>query len=91
MCTYSITVDESVLQKMHPSFSREAFGRWLQRHVDELVADITSQPHTESPIAHSEEEMRLIVDERLRMMKSGQASYIGGEDGFAQVMARYGL
>ena len=91
MCTYNITVDESALRKMQPSFSREAFGRWLQRHVDELVADIVAEPHSESPIAHTEEEMKAIVEERLRLMESGQATYVDGEKGFAQIKARYGL
>jgi hypothetical protein len=79
MCTYNITVDESALRKVQPSFSREAFGRWLQRHVDELVADIVAEPRTESPIGHTEEEMKAIVEERLRLMESGKATYIDGE------------
>lgn len=91
MCTYNITVDESALRKVQPSFNRETFGRWLQRHVDELVADIVAEPHSESPIAHTEEEMKAIVEERLRLMESGQATYVDGEKGFAQIKARYGL
>lgn len=31
---------------MHPAFNRESFGRWLQRHVDDLVEDMTSEVHT---------------------------------------------
>lgn len=91
MCTYNITVDESALRKVQPSFSREAFGRWLQRHVDDLVADIVAEPRTESPNAHTEEEMKAIVEERIRLMESGQAKYVDGEKGFAQIRARYGL
>ncbi|MBR1766961.1 MAG: hypothetical protein IJ745_08020 [Bacteroidales bacterium] len=91
MCTYNITVDEAALRKMHPSFSREAFGRWLQRHVDELVEDMTTASRPESPIAYTEEEMEAIVKERLALMESGKAKYIGGEEGFAQIRARYGL
>ena len=91
MCTYNITVDEAALRRMHPEFNRESFGKWLQRHVDDLVEDMTSEVHTDSPIAHTEEEMRAIVEERLRLMESGEASYIDGEEGFAQIRARYGL
>ena len=91
MCTYNITVDESALRKVQPSFSREAFGRWLQRHVDDLVADIVAEPRTESPNAHTEEEMKSIVEERIRLMESGQAKYVDGEKGFAQIRARYSL
>ena len=91
MCTYNITVDESALRRLQPSFSREAFGRWLQRHVDNLVEDMTADQYTDSPIAHTEEEMKAIVEERINLMESGKATYIDGETGFAQIRARYGL
>ncbi len=89
MCTYNITVDESALRKVQPSFNREAFGRWLQRHVDELVADIVAEPHSESPIAHTEEEMKAIVEERLRRLDAGETMTIPGEQVFAQLRTRY--
>lgn len=91
MCTYNITVDETALRKLNPSFSRETFGRWLQRHVDDLVEDMTAEQHTDSPIAHTEEEMKVIVEERLRLMDSGKVSYVDGETGFSKIRARYGL
>lgn len=91
MCTYNITVDEAALRKLQPSFSREAFGQWLQRHVDELVEDMTAEQHADSPIARTEEEMKAIVEERLQLMESGKATYIDGETGFAQIRARFGL
>ena len=91
MCTYNITVDEAALRKLQPSFSREAFGQWLQRHVDELVEDMTAEQHADSPIARTEEEMKAIVEERLQLMESDKATYIDGETGFAQIRARYGL
>lgn len=91
MCTYNITVDESALRKVQPSFNREAFGRWLQRHVDELVADIVAEPHSESPIAHTEEEMKAIVEERLRRLDAGETMTIPGEQVFAQLRTRYGF
>lgn len=91
MCTYNITVDESALRKMQPSFSREAFGRWLQHHVDELVADITAEPRTDSPIFHTEEEMKSIVEERLRRLDAGETSTIPSEQVFSQLRTRYGF
>jgi len=91
MCTYNITVDEAALLRLHPSFNREAFGRWLQRHVDDLVEDMTSEQHAGSPIAHTEEEMRAIVEERLRRYDAGETTTIPGEQVFAQIRARYGF
>lgn len=91
MCTYNITVDEAALQKLQPAFNREAFGRWLQRHVDDLVNDMISGQHADSPIARTEEEMKAVVEERLRLMESGKATYVDGESGFAQIRGKYGL
>lgn len=91
MCTYNITVDEAALRKLQPSFSREAFGRWLQRHVDDLVKDMTAEQHTDSPIAHTEEEMKAIVEERLRQLDAGETTLVPGEQVFAQIRARYGF
>ena len=92
MCTYNITVDEAALRKLQPSFSRESFGRWLQRHVDELVEDMTTeQQHTDSPIAHTEDEMKAIVEERLQQLDAGETTLISGEQVFAQIRARYGF
>ena len=91
MCTYNITVDEAALRKLQPSFSREAFGRWLQRHVDDLVEDMTAEQHSDSPIAYTEEEMKAIVEDRLKLMESGEFKYIECETVFTQVRARYGL
>lgn len=91
MCMYNIVVDETVLRKLQPSFDREAFGRWLQRHVDDLIEDMTAELHADSPIARTEEEMKAIVEERLQRMESGKATYIDGETGFAQIRAQYGL
>lgn len=91
MCTYNIIVDESALRKLQPSFSREAFGRWLQRHVDDLVESMTAEQHPDSPIAHTEEEMKAIVEERLCQLDADEATLIPGEQLFAQIRARYGF
>ena len=91
MCTYNITVDETALRKLNPLFSRETFGRWLQRHVDDLVEDMTAEQYTDSPIAHTEEEMKAIVEERLRRFDAGEITTIPGEQVFAQIRARYGF
>ena len=91
MCTYSITVDEQAIAKLHPSVSRESFGLLLQRYVDELVAEMTAHPVSLSPNALTAEEMRSVVAQRIHEMEAGTASYIDGEEGFAAIRARYGL
>ena len=46
---------------------------------------------TLSPNAHSAEEMKSVVAQRIREMEAGNASYIDGEEGFATIRARYGF
>ena len=46
---------------------------------------------TLSPNAHSAEEMKSVVAQRIREMEAGTASYIDGEEGFATIRARYGF
>ena len=92
MCTYTITVDDKALKRLQPAFTRESFGVWLQQHVDNLVEDITSDaPCSESPIAHTAEEMKAIVVERLRRLESGEAKVIPSEEVFAQIREKYGF
>jgi hypothetical protein len=52
---------------------------------------MTADQYTDSPIAHTEEEMKAIIEERINLMESGKATYIDGETGFAQIRARYGI
>lgn len=37
------------------------------------------------------EKLKAIVTERIRLMESGEATYIDGEEGFAQIRMRFGL
>ena len=92
MCTVSINIDEAAVRRINPLLtSRESISQWLQRQVDEMIEEMAFQPHSKSPNAHTAEEMKAIVADRIRMMESGEATYIDGEEGFAQIQARYGL
>ena len=92
MCTVSINIDDTMVRRINPNLtSRESIGQWLQRQVDELIADMAIQPQTLSPNAHTAEEMKAIVAERIHLMETGQATFIDGEEGFAQIRTRYGL
>ena len=92
MCTVSINIDDVAVRRINPYLtSRESIGQWLQRQVDELIEKMVVQPHSSSPNAHTAEEMKAIVADRIRLMESGEATYIDGEEGFAQIRARYGL
>lgn len=80
MCTYNITVDEKALSRMRPAFSREAFGEWLQHHVDQLVAEMSGDEVRRSPIARTEAEAKELTLRRGRDIKAGRAKLIPHEE-----------
>ena len=92
MCTVTINIDDATVRRINPNLtSRESISQWLQRQVDELIDEMAFQPRSISPNAHTAEEMKAIVAERIRLMESGEATFIDGEEGFAQIRSRYGF
>lgn len=92
MCTVSINIDDAAVRRINPNLtSRESIVQWLQRQVDDLIEEMSVRPHTISPNAHTAEEMKAIVANRIHLMETGEATYIDGEEGFAQIRMRYGL
>ena len=92
MCTVTINIDDAAVRRINPFLtSRESISQWLQHQVDEMIERMAVQPRTISSNAHTAEEMKAIVTDRIRMMESGEATYIDGEEGFAQIRKRYGL
>ena len=39
----------------------------------------------------SDEKMKAVIIDRIRLMESGEAKYFDGEEGFALIRMRYGL
>lgn len=92
MCTVSIKVDDEMMQRISPELTTpSSIGEWLQHQVDELIKERTGCPKTFSPNVHTSAEMKAIVKKRLELMESGEATYIEGEKGFAQIRTHYGL
>lgn len=92
MCTVSIKVDDEMMQRISPELTTpSSIGEWLQHQVDELIKERTGFTKTLSPNVHTSAEMQAIVKKRLELMESGEATYIDGEEGFAQIRTHYGL
>jgi hypothetical protein len=94
MCTVTLNIDEALARKVNPALtSMEAITRWAQQLVDSALHPkaTISNPRRQSPTAHTDEEIRAIAAERLRLMESGQATYTNGEEGFTLIRNRYGL
>ena len=99
MCTVTLNINEAQVRRINPSLTdNDAITRWVQRLVDRSISLLDDEEetfdtknHPLSPNAHSREEMKAIVEERLRLMESGKATYVDGEEVFAQIRARYGF
>ena len=92
MCTVSINIDDNMVRSINPLLtSQESISQWLQHQVDELIEEMAIPPHCLSPNAHTAEDMKAIVTDRIRLMESGEATFIDGEEGFAQIRLHYGL
>lgn len=91
MCKLTIDVDEERIAKYHPWINRDVLSLYFQRRADEIVERLIEDPFYDSPISHTEEEMKVIVKERIRQMESGEVTMIPGEQVFAEMCERYGF
>lgn len=91
MCTLTINVDEERIAKRHPWINRDVLSHYFQRRADEIVEQLIEDPFYDSPITHTEEEMKAIVTERIRQMEAGEVKMIPGEQVFAEMCERYGF
>lgn len=92
MRTISINIDDNMVRSINPLLtSQESISQWLQHQVDELIEEMAIPPHSLSPNAHTDEDMKAFVTDRIRLMESGEATFIDGEEGFAQIRLHYGL
>lgn len=92
MCTYNITVDENMLEQLFPNVGREKFGELLQKWVDDMMFDDTPVAASRvSPNAHTYEEMKTALHERIDKIEAGKATFHTNEEVFSSIRDRYGL
>ena len=92
MCTYNIIVDENKLIRNYPGLAREKFGHWLQQWVDDIMSvDAPMEADQVSPNAHTYEEMKSALHERIDRIESGQATFHSNDEVFSSIRERYGL
>lgn len=91
MCSFNITVDESKLASNYPGVARERFGQWLQSWVDDIVAADVPASSRVSPNAHTYEEMKAAIRERIDKIEAGRATFYSNEEVFSSIRERYGL
>lgn len=92
MGTYNIIVDENKLIRNYPGFAREKFGQWLQQWVDDIMSvDAPVEVDQVSPNAHTYEEMKSALRERVDRIEAGQATFHTNDEVFSSIRERYGL
>ena len=92
MCTYNIIVDENKLTRNYPGIAREKFGQWLQQWVDDIMSvDAPMGADQVSPNAHTYEEMKSALRERIDCIESGRATFHSNDEVFSSIRERYGL
>ena len=92
MCSFNITVDENKLARNYPGVASERFGLWLQRWVDDImVVDTTAPAGQVSPNAHTYEEMKAAIRERIDRIEAGKATFYSNDEVFSSIRERYGL
>jgi hypothetical protein len=91
MCSFNITVDESKLARNYPGVASERFGQWLQSWVDDIIAVDVPVSSRVSPNAHSYEEMKAAIRERIEKIEAGKAVFYSNEEVFSSIRERYGL
>lgn len=91
MCTYKITLEDDLMERVRPAFSSEdALLRWMTENMKSLLVNFSKSLAT-PPCTYSDEEMLSIVKERLQMLENGTAKLIDGDEVFSQIRTRYGL
>lgn len=90
MCTFNITLDDALLDRVRPSFrSEDALRHWVTSKIESLLLNYNSVSTV--PCAYSDEDMYSIVKERLQSLKSGTAELIDGDECLSQIRTRYGI
>ena len=59
MCSYNITIDDSIIEKVRPSFANEAdLERWLQQQMEQLLLGFCSRQKAQMRARKAIESMR---------------------------------
>ena len=91
MCTFNITIDDALLERVRPAFSSEdALQLWVTERVKAMLQSYGNSPLT-PPCTYAEDEMYSIVKNRLQKLESETAELIDGDDCLSEIRTRYGI
>ena len=91
MCTFNITLDDALLERVRPAFgSEDALRHWVTDKIETMLLNY-SKGASNTPYAYSDEEMYFAVKERLQNLEEGTAVMIDGDECLSQIRTRYGI
>ncbi len=91
MCTYSITLDDSLMERVRQAFSSEAaLQSWMTEQMKKMLTSFCARKYA-PPYSYNEEEMYHIVETRLNKLESGEAELVDGDIMFSQIRSKYGI
>ncbi len=91
MCTYNITLEEELLERIRPAFKNEdALQHWMSEKMTALLLSFSDSLST-PPCSYSQDEMYDMVNARLQHLEQGTAELIDGDQFFSQMRTQYGI
>ena len=91
MCTYNISLEDTLLERVRPAFSSEAaLQHWMTEMMKALLVSYGDSLSTPS-ISQSDDEMYDVINERLQHLEAGNAELLDGDKFFSQLRTRYGI
>lgn len=91
MCTFNITIDDALLERVRPAFgSEDAMQHWVKGKIETLLLNFNGCPSV-PPCAYTDEEMYSAVKERLQSLEDEKVELIDGDECFSQIRTRYGI
>ncbi len=92
MCTYSITLNDKLVDQVRSEFpNEESLRQWLEKQMEEALMRFGERKKNAVPCSYTEEELYTIVQQRLQSLENGTATLVDGEEVFAQIESRYGF
>ena len=59
MCTYNISIDDSLIERVRPAFSNnDAIGFWMQSQIETMLQEMASKVNKEQP--------KMLLSQKLR-------------------------
>lgn len=92
MCTRTIHINDSLIEQVRPLFpDEEELQLWLERQMESVLMNYSAQNKEKQPCSYSDDEMYVIVKERLQSLENGTAKLVDGDEVFSKIRARYGF